>query len=90
MGLASGLSASSSSFFDNRSVLASSTGAKTLVRNLALLDFLTLDRRPLAIVEDRICELQKASDAPSESDVAKSFSELSLGVTRNLDLQMDL
>lgn len=46
-----GLLASSTSFADKRSLLASSTGPKTLVRSFALLDFLTLDRRPFAIAQ---------------------------------------
>lgn len=50
MALAGALPASSKSFFDSRSVLAISTGLKTLDRSLALLDFFVLDRRPLAIV----------------------------------------
>ena len=49
------LPASSKSFLDSRPVLASSTGPKTLDRSFALLDFFTLDLKPLAILEILIC-----------------------------------
>lgn len=43
----------SRSFWWMRSSRAASTGAKTRARSFARLDFLTLDRRPFAIVKTR-------------------------------------
>lgn len=50
MALGGALPASSKSFLDSRSVLAVSTGPKTVDRSFALLAFFVLERRPLAIV----------------------------------------
>lgn len=55
-----GLDAISNTLFESLSVLASSTGPKTLLRSLALFVFFVLERRPLAIPSAACCVLRAA------------------------------
>lgn len=53
LSLGRGCDASSCSLSDNRSVRASWAGPNTVVRSFALLRFLTVERRPFAMVDGR-------------------------------------
>ena len=59
--LGRGLDAISNSLFESLAVLASSTGPKTLLRNLALFIFFVLERRPLAMLPAVVHDLELVS-----------------------------